>query len=59
MPVSAPATLFATGGYGRVFQYSTNALINYGGGIGIAYKAGVPIKDMECVQFHPTGLIGN
>ena len=58
VPVSAPATLFATGGYGRVFQYSTNALINYGGGIGIAYKAGVPIKDMECVQFHPTGLIG-
>jgi len=59
VPVSAPATLFATGGYGRVFQYSTNALINYGSGIGIAYKAGVPIKDMEFVQFHPTGLIGS
>jgi succinate dehydrogenase / fumarate reductase, flavoprotein subunit len=58
VPVSAPATLFATGGYGRVFQHTTNALINYGSGIGIAYKAGVPIEDMECVQFHPTGLIG-
>ena len=58
VPVCAPATLFATGGYGRVYQYSTNALINTGGGIGIAYKAGVPLKDMEFVQFHPTGLIG-
>ncbi len=58
VPVRAPATLFATGGYGRVFRHTTNALINYGSGIGIAYKAGVPIKDMECVQFHPTGLIG-
>ncbi|MDP2267816.1 MAG: FAD-binding protein [Deltaproteobacteria bacterium] len=58
VPVQAPATLFATGGYGRVFRHTTNALINYGSGIGMAYRAGVPIKDMECVQFHPTGLIG-
>lgn len=58
IPVRAKATLFATGGYGRVFFYSTNALINTGSGIGIAYKAGVPIKDMEFVQFHPTALIG-
>ncbi len=58
IPVRAKATLFATGGYGRVYFYSTNALINTGSGIGIAYKAGVPIKDMEFVQFHPTGLIG-
>jgi len=50
--------LFATGGYGRVYAYSTNALINTGSGIGIAYKAGIPVKDMEFVQFHPTGLIG-
>jgi succinate dehydrogenase / fumarate reductase flavoprotein subunit len=58
VPIRAKATLFATGGYGRVYFYSTNALINTGSGIGIAYKAGVPIKDMEFVQFHPTALIG-
>lgn len=58
IPVRAKVTLFATGGYGRVYFYSTNALINTGSGIGIAYKAGVPIKDMEFVQFHPTALIG-
>jgi succinate dehydrogenase / fumarate reductase flavoprotein subunit len=58
IPIRAKATLFATGGYGRVYFYSTNALINTGSGIGIAYKAGTPIKDMEFVQFHPTALIG-
>jgi len=58
VPILAKATLFATGGYGRVYFNSTNALINTGSGIGIAYKAGVPIKDMEFVQFHPTSLIG-
>jgi len=58
VPIKSRVTVFATGGYGRVYQYSTNALINTGSGIGIAYKAGVPIKDMEFVQFHPTGLIG-
>ncbi len=58
VPVQAAATLFATGGYGRVFQHSTNALINTGSGIGMAYQASVPLKDMEFVQFHPTGLIG-
>ena len=58
VPIRAKATLFATGGYGRVYFYSTNALINTGSGIGIAYKAGVPLKDMEFVQFHPTTLIG-
>lgn len=58
VPIRAKTTLFATGGYGRVYFYSTNALINTGSGIGIAYKAGVPIKDMEFVQFHPTALIG-
>ncbi len=56
--VAARATVFATGGYGRVYQYSTNALINTGSGIGMAYEAGVPLKDMEFVQFHPTSLIG-
>jgi succinate dehydrogenase / fumarate reductase, flavoprotein subunit len=58
VPILAKTTLFATGGYGRVYLHSTNALINTGSGIGIAYKAGAPIKDMEFVQFHPTALIG-
>lgn len=56
--VTADAVLFATGGYGRVYQLSTNALINTGSGIGIAYRAGVPIRDLEFVQFHPTSLFG-
>lgn len=58
VPILARVTLFATGGYGRVYFNSTNALINTGSGIGVAYKAGVPVKDMEFVQFHPTTLIG-
>ncbi len=58
VPITAKAVLFATGGYGRVYFFSTNALINNGSGIGIAYKAGAPVKDMEFVQFHPTCLIG-
>ncbi len=57
-PVRAKVTVFGTGGYGRVYRNSTNALINTGSGIGMAYKAGVPLKDMEFVQFHPTTLIG-
>ncbi len=55
---AARAVIFATGGYGRVFRSSTNALINTGSGIAIAYQAGVPIKDLEFVQFHPTTLFG-
>ena len=55
---AARAVVFATGGYGRVFRNSTNALINTGSGIVIAYRAGVPIKDLEFVQFHPTTLFG-
>ena len=58
IPVRAGTTFFGTGGYGRVYQHSTNALINTGSGIGMAYKAGAPLKDMEFVQFHPTSLIG-
>jgi succinate dehydrogenase / fumarate reductase flavoprotein subunit len=56
IPVKARAVIFATGGYGRVYQRTTNAFINHGSGIGIAYKAGIPLKDMEFVQFHPTSL---
>ncbi len=58
IPIQAKAVVFATGGYGRVFLRTTNAFINHGSGIGIAYRAGVPLKDMELVQFHPTSLLG-
>jgi len=58
-PVKARAVIFATGGYGRVYFKTTNAFINHGSGIGIAYRAGVPLKDMEFVQFHPTSLFPN
>jgi succinate dehydrogenase / fumarate reductase flavoprotein subunit len=58
IPLRARAVIFATGGYGRVYLRSTNAYINLGGGIGMAYKAGIPLKDMEFVQFHPTSLFG-
>ncbi len=56
--ITAKAVVFATGGYGRVYEKTTNSLINTGSGIGIAYRAGVPIEDMEFVQFHPTTLFG-
>jgi succinate dehydrogenase / fumarate reductase flavoprotein subunit len=58
MPVQAKAVVFATGGYGRVYMKTTNAFINHGSGIGAAYRAGVPLKDLEFVQFHPTSLLG-
>ncbi|MFQ6037222.1 MAG: FAD-dependent oxidoreductase [Candidatus Aminicenantales bacterium] len=57
-PIQARSVIFATGGYGRVYLKTTNAFINHGSGIGIAYRAGVPLKDMEFVQFHPTSLFG-
>jgi succinate dehydrogenase / fumarate reductase flavoprotein subunit len=50
--------VFATGGYGRMYRNSTNALINTGSGIGMALLAGIPAKDLEFVQFHPTTLYG-
>jgi len=58
IPLRARAVIFATGGYGRIYLRSTNAYINFGSGIGMAYKAGIPLKDMEFVQFHPTSLYG-
>jgi succinate dehydrogenase / fumarate reductase flavoprotein subunit len=58
LPLLAKAVVFATGGYGRVYMRSTNAYINLGSGIGMAYRAGIPLKDMEFVQFHPTSLAG-
>ena len=53
---TADAVIMATGGAGRVYGNSTNAIISTGGGAAIAYRAGVPLKDMEFIQFHPTGL---
>lgn len=57
-PFRAKATILATGGYGRIYQRSTNAIINRGFGISLAYDAGVALQDMEFVQFHPTTLWG-
>lgn len=54
----AKATLFATGGAGRIFASSTNAFINTGDGLGMAARAGLPLEDMEFWQFHPTGVAG-
>lgn len=55
---SSKATLMATGGFGRIFSRSTNAIINTADGQALAMDAGVPLKDMEFVQFHPTTLYG-
>lgn len=56
--VQARATILATGGAGRIFQSTTNALINTGDGFGMALRAGLPLQDMEFWQFHPTGIAG-
>ncbi len=56
--LQAKATLFATGGSGRIFYSSTNAFINTGDGLGMAARAGFPLEDMEFWQFHPTGVYG-
>lgn len=52
------AVIFATGGYGRAFRITSNAFASTGDGIIAAYRAGIPLEDMEFVQFHPTGLYG-
>ncbi|MGH9056054.1 MAG: fumarate reductase (quinol) flavoprotein subunit [Acidimicrobiales bacterium] len=52
------AVILCTGGFGRVFPFTTNAAISTGDGLALAYRAGVPLKDMEFVQYHPTGLPG-
>jgi len=54
----AGAVIIATGGAGRVFPFTTNGAIKTGDGMAMAYRAGVPLKDMEFVQYHPTGLPG-
>ena len=58
MLLRAKATVFATGGAGRIFSASTNAFINTGDGLGMAARAGIPLQDMEFWQFHPTGVAG-
>ncbi|MDQ4052245.1 MAG: fumarate reductase (quinol) flavoprotein subunit [Actinomycetota bacterium] len=54
--VTAKAVILCTGGCGNVFPFTTNANINTGDGMSLAYRAGAPLKDMEFVQYHPTGL---
>ena len=56
--ISAKAVIMCTGGAGRIFPFTTNAAIKTGDGMALAYRAGVPLKDMEFVQYHPTGLPG-
>ncbi|MFW9822263.1 MAG: FAD-binding protein [Candidatus Thorarchaeota archaeon] len=54
----APYIILASGGFGRIYKNSTNAVINTGDGVGAAFRAGVPMQDVEFVQFHPTTLYG-
>ncbi len=54
--ITARSVVLATGGCGKVFPFTTNANINTGDGMALAYRAGAPLKDMEFVQYHPTGL---
>jgi fumarate reductase flavoprotein subunit len=54
--ITAKAVLLCTGGCGRVFRFTTNASIKSGDGMALAFRAGAPLKDMEFVQYHPTGL---
>ncbi|MEE9241496.1 MAG: fumarate reductase (quinol) flavoprotein subunit [bacterium] len=56
--IQANAVVICTGGSGRIFPFTTNGAIKTGDGMAIAYRAGVPLKDMEFVQYHPTGLPG-
>ncbi|MBI5448329.1 MAG: succinate dehydrogenase flavoprotein subunit [Gammaproteobacteria bacterium] len=56
--IKSRTTILATGGAGRIYQSTTNALINTGDGLGMALRAGIPLQDMEMWQFHPTGIAG-
>ncbi len=56
--ILAKAVILCTGGAGRIFPFTTNGAIVTGDGMALAYRAGVPLKDMEFVQYHPTGLPG-
>src|ERR671910_957842 len=57
--LAARAVILCTGGAGRIYPFTTNGAINTGDGMALAYRAGVPLKDMEFVQYHPTGLPGS
>ena len=54
--ITAKAVMLCTGGCGKIFSFTTNANIKNGDGMALAYRAGAPLKDMEFVQYHPTGL---
>jgi fumarate reductase flavoprotein subunit len=54
--IAARAVILATGGNGRIYAFTTNGSICTGDGMALAYRAGVPLRDMEFVQFHPTGM---
>jgi len=56
--INSKAVVLATGGCGRVYEFTTNGFIKTGDGMALAYRAGAPLKDMEMVQFHPTCLPG-
>jgi len=56
--ILANAVIVTTGGGGKVFPFTTNGMIKTGDGMALAYRAGVALKDMEFVQYHPTGLPG-
>lgn len=56
--IQSKATVFATGGAGRIFASTTNAMICTGDGVGMALRAGYPVQDIEMWQFHPTGIYG-
>ncbi|MFB3154660.1 MAG: FAD-binding protein, partial [Candidatus Acidiferrales bacterium] len=56
LAITAKAVILATGGCGKVFPFTTNGAIKTGDGMALAYRAGAPLKDMEFVQYHPTGL---
>ncbi len=55
-PILAKSVILSTGGCGKIFPFTTNANIKNGDGMALAYRAGVPLKDMEFIQYHPTGL---
>src|SRR4030067_560055 len=56
--IEAKSTLIATGGAARMYRTCTNAMINTGDGMAMALRAGIPLQDMEVMQFHPTGIAG-
>ena len=56
--IGAKTVIICTGGGGKIFPFTTNAAIKNGDGMALAYRIGCPLKDMEFVQYHPTGLPG-